>query len=67
MTRRRALLIVAAAALLGTVAWFGVLSHATPAGQAPLVYLDAESLSGLKDDFNRAAGDVRLIVLLAPT
>jgi hypothetical protein len=66
MKRTRLLSLV----LVAIVAAFGYarfLTHNTPAGQPPLAYLDAASLGALKADFNRAAGETRMIVLLSPT
>jgi len=34
---------------------------------APLTQLDPRALATLRDDFNRAAGGVRIILLLSPT
>jgi hypothetical protein len=42
-------------------------THNAPPGQPPLANLDAGSLDMLRADFNRAAGEARIIVLLAPT
>ena len=67
MSRRKLLLLVLPLALLGAVAYVGFGTHDVPAGQPPLAYLDLSSLAALKADFNRAADETRLIVLLAPT
>ena len=67
MSRRKLLLLVLPLALLGAVAYVGFATHDAPAGQPPLAYLDLSSLAALKADFNRAADETRLIVLLAPT
>ena len=58
-----ALVLLAAAAL----AFLRFGGGDVPAGQPPLATLDAASLGTLRDDFNRAAGKVRIIVLLSPT
>lgn len=42
-------------------------THNVPASQPPLGLLDAGSLDTLRADFNRAADEVRIIVLLSPT
>ena len=42
-------------------------THHAPVGQPPLGHLDAGSLDTLRADFNRAAGEARIIVLLSPT
>jgi len=70
MNRRKLLLVflvVLAAIGGGTFAWLRFATHDTPAGQPPLALLDAGSLATLKADFNRAAGETRMIVLLSPT
>jgi hypothetical protein len=38
-----------------------------PAGQAPLVRLNGANLDSLKNEFNRSADSVRVLVLLSPT
>ena len=70
MNRRRlliALLVMIAVIGAGIFAWQRFGTHYTPAGQPPLATLDAGSLATLKADFNRAAGETRMIVLLSPT
>ena len=70
MNRRKlrvALFVVIAAIGAGAFAWLRFATHDTPPGQAPLATLDAGSLATLKADFNRAAGETRMIVLLSPT
>ena len=57
------LVIVIAAALV----WYRFAPRRVPAGQPPLVTLDANSLQSLRADFNRDANQMRLIILLAPT
>ena len=66
MTKRRWLLL-ALVVLIGAVGYARFGTHYAPAGQPPLTYLDVESLTTLKDDFNRASDATRLIVLLSPT
>jgi len=58
---------IAALALLGAALQYGLFSHQTPQGQPPMAEIDARSLESLKDDFNAASGQFRLIVLLSPT
>jgi hypothetical protein len=70
MNRRKlliALIVVIAAIGAGTFAWVRFATHYTPAGQPPLATLDAGSLGTLKEEFNRAVGETRMIVLLSPT
>jgi len=50
--------------------WYAHLylgGHRAPAGQPPLRDLDAGSLFALKNDFNRSADGLRIILLLSPT
>ncbi len=60
-----AIALVAVALVLLAARQFG--THNAPAGQPPLADLDAGSLDMLRADFNRAAGEARIIVLLSPT
>ena len=39
----------------------------TPAGQAPLQNVTAQNVADIKNDFNAAKGDVRVLLLLSPT
>jgi len=48
-------------------AWIRLAPRRVPPGQPPLTTLDARSLPGLKDAFNAAEGEVRLLALLSPT
>jgi hypothetical protein len=66
MNRRRLLLLVIAAIVV-VFAWTRFATHHAPDGQPPLVYLDPASLVTLKTDFNSAAGETRIVVLLSPT
>jgi hypothetical protein len=56
--------ITISAAVLGQ-RQFG--THNTPEGQPELLHLNTVSVETLRSDFNRAAGDVRMILLLSPT
>ena len=42
-------------------------THNTPDGQPELLHLSTATVETLRSDFNRAVGDVRVIVLLSPT
>ena len=67
MSRRlRITVAVAFAAVIGPVGYL-LVAHRAPAGQPPLAMLDAGSMSALRTDFNAAAGETRVIVLLSPT
>jgi len=67
MTRRRGIPAWMALAFLGAAVGCGVLSHQTPGGQPPLTEMDAQSLENLKAQFNQAAGEFRVVLLLSPT
>jgi hypothetical protein len=68
MTRRRILWTLVAIAALGlAAAWYVFGPRAVPPGQPPLATLNPSSLDTLRSDFNHAAGQPRIIVLLSPT
>ncbi len=56
---------VAIAAALGGI-YLTTAGH-VPGGQPPLVQIDNQALSNLRAEFNRAASDTRVILLLSPT
>jgi hypothetical protein len=58
------LAVIIAAAVLGQQQ-FG--THHAPAGQPPLVHLNAGAFETLRADFNVAQDSIRLTVLLSPT
>ena len=68
MKRNRKLPLIAAAVLivLGAL-WFQFGGHRTAQGQLPLADLNAQSMDQLRADFNAAAGETRMILLLSPT
>jgi len=67
MSRRvRITAAVVVAAVLAAAAYL-LVAHRAPEGQPPLAMLDAGSMGALRTDFNAAAGQVRVIVLLSPT
>lgn len=67
MSRRiRITAAVVVAAVVATAIYLLVAQRA-PAGQPPLAMLDAGSMSALRADFNAAADQIRVIVLLSPT
>ena len=39
----------------------------TPSGQAPLQNVTVQNVAEIKNDFNAAKGDVRVLLLLSPT
>jgi hypothetical protein len=68
IARRRksiGLAIVAIVLVAAAYRYFG--THDVPAGQPALVTLDAGSLDALRADFNRFAGETRIVILLSPT
>lgn len=70
MTKRvRSLLILAAVAVLFFLSSNGVFSpkgHA-PQGQPAFVELDAQKMENLRQDFNAADSQVRIVLWAAPT
>lgn len=65
---RRTLSIAGLVVLLAAVAaWYRLAPGEAPAGQPPLVTIDAEALDHLKAEFNRNTNATKLIVLLSPT
>lgn len=65
---RRALVLIGVAGLLAIGAFFLYIGEGkTPPGQPPLANLDAGSMERLKQAFNEAASDQRLLVLFSPT
>ena len=67
MTRRKLILLLVVVSIVGALAWMRFATHDAPAGQRPLASLDLASLVTLKAEFNRAANETRIIVLLSPT
>jgi hypothetical protein len=66
MTRRRRVWIGLSVAVVLVLAYV-FTRHEVPAGQPPLVTLDVNGRSALRADFNTAASDTRIILLLSPT
>ena len=60
----RKLWLVVLALIAGVALWYNFTGSVAPAGQPPLARMD---LAKLKGDFNRAADQTRIIVLLSPT
>ena len=67
MKRRKLFTILGIAAIALAFGWARFATHNVPAGQAPLSHLDAAALEMFKAEFNRAAGETRIIALLSPT
>lgn len=55
------------ALVLMLVGGFSSCGHTTPEGQPPLTDLTNESLAAFKEQFNNAANQTRIILLLSPT
>lgn len=53
-------------ALVGALLYFYGGSR-SPSGQAPLQVLTAQNLGEIKNEFNAAKDDVRVLLLLSPT
>lgn len=66
-TRAGRIAIAAVGLLLAGTAYRYLGTHQVPDGQPALVTLDAASLDSLRQDFNRASNETRIIVLLSPT
>ena len=66
MNRKRTLIAMAALLAIGLSFYFSG-GHQAPAGQAPLARLTPENLSEIKNAFNAAKSEVRVLVLLSPT
>ena len=54
-------------ALLGAAVLYVYGGGQTPAGQPPLKNLSAQSVGEIKNEFNAAKDDVRVLLLLSPT
>lgn len=64
LTRKAALAILALALAAGAGGWYALSDAADPAN---LTELNPAAFDQLKDEFNAAAGNVRVIVLLSPS
>ena len=68
MKRRLVIIAVALLAVVGGLVGYSALAdRATPAGQPPLVEVNAQTFDDFKNAFNSADGPVRIITLLSPT
>ena len=68
MVKRRSFLLIAIALVIVASFWVKRLqSPRTPAGQPPLVELERSGIDELKQAFNAAAGQTRVLVMLSPT
>jgi hypothetical protein len=66
MTRKRALWVMAAIALLAVAFYLWGSSH-TPPGQPPLVSLNDANVSEFQRSFDRASSATRVVLLVSPT
>jgi hypothetical protein len=66
MSRKYILSAIPALALIGALGYFYGGSE-VPTGQAPLEKLDGQNLVDVKNAFNAAKDDVRVLLLLSPT
>jgi hypothetical protein len=67
MKRKYILSTSLAAGLVAAFLYFFYGSGQTPPGQAPLQNLTPQNVGQLKDAFNAAKSDVRVLLLLSPT
>ena len=67
--KRRDILLFGGFAILIVLGWSGVLDPKgkVPAGQPALVELDTLRMDGLRQAFNNAADQVRVVILVSPT
>ena len=54
-------------ALLAAAVFYLYGAGQTPAGQPPMKNLSAQSIGEIKNEFNAAKDDVRVLLLLSPT
>ena len=66
MNRKYILGGISAAALIGALVYLHG-GHQVPVGQDPLQSLTPENVAGIRNVFNAAQDDVRVVVLLSPT
>ena len=50
-----------------SLAWYFVWSACTPKGQPPLTYLQPTDADQFRREFDRAAVNTRMVLLLSPT
>jgi hypothetical protein len=66
MSRKHVLIAALAIALAGVLFYF-YGGHQAPTGQPPLRNLTTQNVGEVKDAFNAARDDVRVLLLLSPT
>lgn len=67
MTHRRTLALTIFVAIVMALGWWQFATRIVPTGQPPVVTIDPANMATLRNEFNAAAGDVRIIALLSPT
>ena len=67
MRSRKALPLLVAGLLAAGALTYYFAGDSAPANQPPLATLDAGSIDSLRRQFNAAAGETRIILLLSPT
>lgn len=67
VNQRKWIGIALVAVVLAAIGYRYFGTHNVPAGQPALAHLDAGSVETLRADFNRAANEIRIVVLLSPT
>jgi len=65
--KRRYIFGVVLVALLAAAALYLYGGGQTPSGQPPLEKVTAQNVSEIKNEFNAAKDEVRVLVLLSPT
>ena len=65
--KRKWIIVGVLGASLATAMAYLYGGHHVPSGQPPLQDLTPQTVNDLKDDFNAAKGNVRLLLLLSPT
>ena len=65
--KRNLIIIGAVIVTLLLVASYLFRGSTVPSGQQPLVRLNSDDFDSLKQQFNRSAQDIRVILLLSPT
>jgi hypothetical protein len=69
MVMKKRLSIVALLLIIGLLAlgWYFYGGSTVPAGQPPLLSLTPANFDQLREAFNAASGEVRIVLLLSPT
>jgi len=67
VNRQSLLRLLGPLAIAGALAGYLLRTPHTPSGQPALQALKGQDLAAFREDFNKAAGEVRVILLLSPT